>query len=85
MPGTLGRRFFIFPEMSLSESETSELRLKLMTQAGRSVILVPNDAKAEIVRKEIADTIGFKTYSAEDIGVISPNPRKFLNHFESIS
>jgi hypothetical protein len=63
----VGRRFFIFPEMSLSENEAAQLRLELMKRAGRSVILVPSDAKAEIMQKEITDNIGFKTYSAEDI------------------
>lgn len=63
----VGRRFFMFPDMSLSVDDATKLRLELMKRAGRSVMLVPSDAKAEVMCKEIADTIGFNTYNAEDI------------------
>ena len=39
----VGRRFFIFPGMSLEVEKTTELRRQLMCQAKRSLVLVPSD------------------------------------------
>ena len=39
----IGRRYFIFPDMSLEETEASTLRRELMKRAGRSLVLVPSD------------------------------------------
>lgn len=63
----VGRRLFIFPDMSLTEVNAATLRLNLMQRAGRSVILVPNDAMAEATVKQITETINFKVFSARDI------------------
>jgi hypothetical protein len=63
----VGRRFFIFPEMSLSSDEASELRLNLMKRAGRSVVLVPSDTKAEAVVEQVTDGIAFSIFRVEDI------------------
>ena len=42
----VGRRFFIFPEMSLNPGQASKLRLDLMQKAGRTLVLVPSDPQA---------------------------------------
>lgn len=47
----VGRRFFIFPGMSLTEDDTSRLRHELMRRAGRSLVLVPSDKAAKKSRK----------------------------------
>lgn len=65
----VGRRFFIFPDMSLSVADSDNLRLELMKRAGRSVVLVPTDVQATKLHEKINDNIGFKTYSAEDIEI----------------
>lgn len=47
----VGRRFFIFPGMSLREEQAVDLRRELMQLAGRSLVLVPSDRmRAEIAR-----------------------------------
>lgn len=63
----VGRRFFIFPEMSLSGGDVSELRLNLMKRAGRSVVLVPSNPLADTISKKVTDGIGFPIFRAEDI------------------
>lgn len=63
----VGRRFFIFPGMSLTEEETTKLRLALMQRAGRSVVLVPSDAMAKATTEQINETIKYKVFKAEDI------------------
>ncbi|WFU40834.1 helicase C-terminal domain-containing protein [Bradyrhizobium sp. CB82] len=46
----IGRRFFIFPEMSLDADDTMDLRKTLMQRVPRSVVLVPNDrAKGDTI------------------------------------
>lgn len=63
----VGRRFFMFPGMSLTELQTAELQLELMKRAGRSLVLVPSDPKTEAVVETIGSTIKFPVFRAEDI------------------
>jgi hypothetical protein len=62
----IGRRFFIFPEMTLTADETDELRQTLMQRVPRSVVLVPNDrTKDEVVQE--ARSLGITTFDAAAI------------------
>ena len=63
----IGRRFFIFPGSSLDETGSAQLRHELMQRAGRSLVLVPSDQKADEIKEDIANTIGFPTFDAESI------------------
>lgn len=63
----VGRRFFIFPEMSLTTDETVELRKQLMQRAGRSVVLVPSDKTADAIAEEIDEKLKFPVFRASDI------------------
>ena len=63
----VGRRFFIFPEMSLSANEVTGLRMQLMKKAGRSVVLVPSTPMANLASKQITDQIAYPIYRVEDI------------------
>src|SRR3984893_1245525 len=63
----VGRRFFIFPEMSLNPGQASKLRLDLMQKAGRSLMLVPSDPMRDAIAKEVTEKLGFPTFSAADI------------------
>lgn len=63
----VGRRFFIFPEMSLKHEQVTELRFKLMRRAGRSLVLVPNDQLRKSIAEGVADTLKFPTFNADDI------------------
>lgn len=63
----VGRRFFIFPGMSLREQDTSVLRSELMQRAGRSLVLVPSDRLREHIAAEVKDTLGFPVFGGNDI------------------
>lgn len=42
----IGRRFFMFPDLSLTPEEVSPLTVSMIKQAGRALILVPSDRAA---------------------------------------
>ncbi|TJW51953.1 MAG: DEAD/DEAH box helicase [Mesorhizobium sp.] len=63
----VGRRFFIFPGLSLEQAECERLRLKMQKLAGRSVVLTPNDAAAKTIRKQVEELDGFEIFNAADI------------------
>lgn len=63
----VGRRFFIFPGMSLDENKESELRLKLMECAGRSLVLVPSQSVQDSITDHIKSNLGYPVFGAENI------------------
>jgi hypothetical protein len=63
----VGRRFFIFPEMSLAPKEAKKLRSELMKQTERSLVLVPNLKLLDEISNDIKTTLGYKVFTANDI------------------
>ena len=63
----IGRRFFIFPEKSLGETEVADLRHRLMAEAGRSLLLVPSEKTAQVLATEITENLGYPTFSGPDL------------------
>ena len=63
----VGRRFFIFPGMSLDVEATAELRLGLMRRAKRSLVLVPSGRMCDEIAKDVEDNLGFPIVKAQDI------------------
>ena len=63
----IGRRFFMFPGMSLTDELTLDLRHRLMKEAGRSLVLVTSDTARNAVESDIAKNVGYDTFSAGDI------------------
>lgn len=63
----VGRRFFIFPGLSLEQEGCENLRLKMQGLAGRSVVLTPNDAAAAAIRDQVKQLDDFEVFSATDI------------------
>ncbi|MFS2004153.1 DEAD/DEAH box helicase family protein [Duganella sp. CT11-25] len=63
----VGRRFFIFPEMSLKQDDIPALRTRLMKRGGRSVVLVPSETAANKTAEDITKTMGVPVFSARDI------------------
>lgn len=63
----IGRRFFIFPGMSLGGDDEVDLRSRLMKEAGRSVVLVPSDSARQRIADEVGGALGYKIFSASDI------------------
>ena len=63
----VGRRFLIFPSMSLDSKQTTALRHSLMRAAGRSLVLTPNDRTRASVAKDVEEELGFSTFGASEI------------------
>jgi hypothetical protein len=77
----IGRRFFIFPEMSLSEQEATNLRHGLLKIAPRSVMLVPSD-RIQKERALDAAKLGLQVFGAE---AIEDSKKTFVNTNEAIA
>lgn len=60
----IGRRYFMFPEISLKTEKINPLLKDLVKQTGRALILVPSDRSAEVYQ-DLFDEIPI--YSARDI------------------
>lgn len=63
----IGRRFFVFPEKSLTQEDTVGLRHSLMAVAGRSVVLTPSEATAGTVVEDIEERLACPVYSGRDL------------------
>ncbi|WP_231950085.1 DEAD/DEAH box helicase [Paraburkholderia caribensis] len=63
----VGRRFFMFPEMSLTIDEIPALRTELMKRAGRSVVLVPSDKMADSIADQADKSLKYPVFRAADI------------------
>ncbi len=64
----VGRRFFIFPSLSLTGDETDRLRLRMQKRSGRSLILTPSDAQAKAHTALVNDNLnGYEVFDADDI------------------
>ena len=63
----VGRRFFIFPGLSLEASACESLRKRMQMFAGRSVVLTPNSIAADAVAEQFEHEADFELYIAEDI------------------
>lgn len=63
----VGRRFFIFPDLSLPPEEAADLKFELMKKAGRSLMLVTSDRVGDAIAADVASKIGFSIFRARDI------------------
>ncbi|MBK1635142.1 DEAD/DEAH box helicase [Rhodovulum adriaticum] len=63
----VGRRFFMFPGMSLDAEEIDELRLKLMERAGRSVVLTPSGKVAKKIEEAVEDGLGYSVFGSDEL------------------
>jgi hypothetical protein len=63
----IGRRLFILPERSLSESDRDDLVLDMIRETGRALILCTNDKTASLDEENIKEHIGCPTFNAREI------------------
>ena len=63
----IGRRFFVFPEKSLTADDATTLRHRLMAASGRSVVLTPSDKAARAIVDDVAENLGYDVYSGPDL------------------
>ncbi|MGH8194197.1 MAG: DEAD/DEAH box helicase, partial [Woeseiaceae bacterium] len=63
----VGRRFFIFPGLSLESAACEKLRKQMQKYAGRSVVLTTNNAAADSIAKQFEEEPDFELFTADDI------------------
>ncbi len=64
----VGRRFFVFPSLTLNSEEIDALRLKMQERASRSVILTPSTKSAEEHIEQVTDGLnGFQVFTKDKI------------------
>ena len=63
----VGRRFFIFPEMSLDDSEIEAFKRKLVEKTARSVFLTPSDKKASTISEKLEEIPSLKIFWPQEI------------------
>lgn len=78
----IGRRFFMFPELSLVDAEVTTLKRDMMRRAGRSVVLVPSDKGSELVVADVEQHLGFEVFDAE---AIEASKKPFVGEPEAVA
>jgi Rad3-related DNA helicase len=63
----IGRRFFIFPGLSLDEDENAKLRRHLMRIAKRSLVLAPSFESAGKIEKEVKHHLKCPTFTGDQL------------------
>ena len=63
----VGRRFFMFPGLSLESEECANLRKLMQKLSGRSVVLTPHRPAAKAVANQFEDEDEFRIFNAADI------------------
>ena len=63
----VGRRFFIFPGMSIEDETAEELRCDLMQRTPRSIVLVPSTQARDKISSEIKKDLAYEIFNASDI------------------
>lgn len=63
----IGRRYFVFPEKSLSDADVANLRYRLMDIAGRSLVLTASEVDAKKVISSVKETGAFVCFEKGDL------------------
>lgn len=78
----VGRRFFIFPSLTLSIQECERFNNELFKKSDRSLVLVPNSKSCNKVIENISTKLSSKIFRAEDI---EESKQDFINHPKAIA
>lgn len=78
----VGRRFFIFPTLSLGIQEATKLRRSLLAKASRSLVLVPSDAMKNEIVADVVENVEVKVFSANDIEI---SKEEFVHSTNSVA
>ena len=78
----VGRRFFMFPSLSLNEEESIQLRRSLLKKADRSLMIVPSDRVANDIIEDVNENLSLTVYSAEDIEI---SKDRFISSSKSVA
>lgn len=77
-----GRRFFMFPGISIEMKEFSKFRQSLMSLARRSLVLVPSDKMQTEIVNEIGANLDCTIFRADDI---EQSKKEFVNEPNAVA
>lgn len=63
----IGRRLFIFPELTLDEDESVSLTCEIVKRAQRGLVLLPSIKKADSLREKLSKLGDFEFFNAKDL------------------
>lgn len=63
----VGRRFFMFPSLSLKEDDCIDLNIELFKKSPRSLVLVPSESLGTATKDTIIEKTKLSVFSADDI------------------
>ena len=63
----IGRRYFIFPERSLTVSEAHDSTVKLIEEANRALVISPSQYRGNLLASKIQAELVVPFYSAQDL------------------
>ncbi len=78
----VGRRLFLFPGMSLPLDQTTALQNQMMQDAGRSIVLVPSDAKADHLRDQVQELLTTSVLTAR---ALEKSKTPFTDHAHAVA
>jgi hypothetical protein len=78
----IGRRLFSFPERSLESEDVSSLILNMVEKANRSLMIVPNNQVKNEAQDWIESSLGYRTFSVEEI---ESSKEPFVNTDNSVA
>ncbi|STX39310.1 DEAD/DEAH box helicase [Legionella feeleii] len=78
----VGRRFFVFPSLSLNADECLTLNVDLFSKSKRSLVLVPSDAHIQSIITRLGTSSSLKIFYAEDIEI---SKQEFINSDHAVA
>lgn len=63
----IGRRFFLFPELTFDEDESITLTCDISKMAERSLFLLPSKNKADSLKEKLSSHSNFQFFNAQDL------------------
>ncbi len=63
----VGRRFFIFPSLSLGDDDCSKFNLELFKRSNRSLVLVPSQTQCQQIKEYVEENTSIVVFGADDI------------------
>lgn len=79
---SIGRRLFFFPERSLDAAQSEQLTLDMMAEAGRALVITPDDQTAEGVRDLVRERLKVPTFDAREI---EQSKEPFVSHERAVA
>lgn len=78
----VGRRFFIFPTLSMEGEDAAKLMSRLVKMTPRSVCLTASDRRAEEWKTFVKEKTGYATFSSRDI---EASKTDFVSHNSAVA